>query len=121
MNREKPSFKTRAWVLLLCGIVVLCVLASLLPHRKPGLNAGIYVDGVCVQRVNLDRVTEEQRYLVEGYGGSNLVVVQPGRICVEAADCPDQICVMQGWLPDSGLPIVCLPHHLVIQLEGASP
>ena len=121
MNPEKPRLKTRTWILLLCGMLILCVLLAVLPRRKDALTAGIYVDGVCVRRVNLNRVTKEERYLVEGEGGSNLVLIQPGRVRVESADCPDQICVLQGWLPDSGLPIVCLPHHLVIQLEEDSP
>ena len=51
------------------------------------------------------------------YGGSNTILVQPGRICVSEADCPDRICVYQGWLTDDPIPIVCLPHRLVIALK----
>ena len=44
---------------------------------------------------------------------------RPGGIRVSFADCPDQICVDQGWLSGGRIPIVCLPHRLVIELvEG---
>ena len=41
-----------------------------------------------------------------------------GRIRVESADCPDQVCVDQGWISDGTVPVVCLPNRLVIQIEG---
>ena len=34
------------------------------------------------------------------------------------ADCPDQVCVRQGWVQDRTVPIVCLPHRLVIEIVG---
>ena len=40
--------------------------------------------------------------------------IEVHRIHMLAAECPDQTCVHMGWL-DSSVPIVCLPHHLVIQ------
>ena len=50
--------------------------------------------------------------------GNNTVRVEPGAICVTHADCPDQICVFQGRLTGSGIPIICMPHRLVIEIEG---
>ena len=46
-----------------------------------------------------------------------MIRAEPGRIAVVAADCPDRICVREGWLSDSASPIVCLPHRLVIRIE----
>ena len=90
-------------------------------ETSTGKIAAIYLDGVLVRRVDLDGVTEEEHYRVESHGGFNDILIEPGRICVESADCPDQICVMEGWLPEFGLPIVCLPHDLMIELEEDSP
>ncbi len=45
--------------------------------------------------------------------------VSEGKIRVCEADCPDQVCVMQGWLEDDIIPIACLPSGLVIQMENA--
>ena len=84
-----------------------------------GKIAAIYLDGVLVRRVDLDSVTEEEHYRVESHGGFNDILIQPGRICVASADCPDQICVLEGWLPEFELPIVCLPHDLLIEIEDS--
>ena len=51
-------------------------------------------------------------------GGYNIVEVEPGRIRVSEADCPDQVCVRQGWIATSAAPVVCLPHGLVIEITG---
>ena len=55
---------------------------------------------------------------VEFQGRTNTITAQPGRIRVESADCPDQVCVDQGWISDGTVPVVCLPNRLVIQIEG---
>lgn len=113
--------KTRVWLLILAVILGISLFSILWARRTPSMIAGIYVDGECVRRVDLNRVKVEERYTIENNGGSNTILIQPGRICVEEADCPDQICVMEGWLPDFGFPLVCLPHGLLIQLEEDTP
>ena len=116
------KLKTRTWILILALILGVCAVSILLTRRQPSLTVAIYSDGELVRRVDLNRVKEEERYTVESDdGGSNVILVQPGRICVESADCPDQICVLEGWLPDFGLPLVCLPHNLLIQVEEGAP
>ena len=114
--------KTRVWVLIFAAVLGICLLFVLRPRKDaPSLVAAIYVDGELVRRVDLNRVQDEERYRVEGPDGSNTILIQPGRICVEEADCPDQICVMEGWLPDFGFPIACLPHNLLIVMEEDAP
>ena len=46
---------------------------------------------------------------------TNTVEIKDHRIRVKDADCPDKTCVKTGWLKSSSMPIVCLPHHLVIE------
>ncbi len=113
--------KTRVWLWILAVILGISLFSILWARRTPSMIAGIYVDGECVRRVDLNRVKAEERYTIENNGGSNTILIQPGRICVEAADCPDKVCVMEGWLPDFGFPLVCLPHGLLIQLEEDTP
>ena len=120
--KASGKFKTRTWILILAVIFGVCVAAVLLTRRAPSLTVGVYSDGELVRRIDLNRVEAEERYTVESAdGGSNVILIRPGRICVESADCPDQVCVLEGWLPDFGLPIVCLPHNLLIQVEEGAP
>ena len=39
---------------------------------------------------------------------------------MKSADCPDQVCVHQGWISDSTVPIVCLPHQVIIEVTGGT-
>ena len=119
---EKPAISSRVWFLIVLALVLISLLALRIygNTRNPSATstiAAIYQNGVCIRRVDLDSVTEEERFLLQGDAGENLILIQPGRICVAEADCPDQICVLQGWLPEGGFPIACLPHGLIIQIE----
>lgn len=50
-------------------------------------------------------------------GGWNDVRIENGKICISDADCPDQTCVKTGCLRTENIPIVCLPHRLVIRFK----
>lgn len=105
---------------MIAVILVLAVAASVYVWTRPakGRVARIYVDGELVREVDLDKAAAQERFTVTTDRGENVVLIEPGRICVESADCPDQVCVHAGWLSDSAAPIVCLPHRLVIELGG---
>ena len=115
--------KTRTWIVLIAVAAVVLAVASILlfKMKKSGTVVQVVQNGEVLQEIDLDRVTKEYRFVVESDdGGHNTVLVQPGRICVEEADCPDRICVQQGWLSDQALPIVCMPHALVITIKDTS-
>lgn len=64
----------------------------------------------------LDLESEKDRkFDVKTDGGVNTIEIKDGKICVKDADCPDKTCVRMGWLESSAMPIVCLPHGLVIE------
>ena len=56
---------------------------------------------------------------VEYQGHVNTVEIKDHRIRVLSADCPDKTCVNMGWLKSSAMPIVCLPHKLVIEFANS--
>ena len=114
--------KTKTWIIIIiCLIAVLSVASvyAMSHHRISGV-VEIIRDGVVIQEIDLSEVTEEYSFTVYWEdGGSNVITVQPGRIRVSEADCPDHICVKMGWLYDQAAPIVCMPHRLVINLKDA--
>ena len=112
---------TKFWVGLIGVVLCFSLLAALgLSQRgRAGTRADIYVAGVLVQRIDLERVKETEYLTVEGAIGVNVLAVERGRIRVVEADCPDQICVRKGWAEDSLLPVVCLPNQMVIELRTA--
>ena len=112
--------KTRTWILIVSLLLIVSVLGSVwvVRRRAPGTVANVYQDGVCIRSIDLARVTKAFEFTVSGKWGWNVIRVEPGRICVREADCPDRVCVNDGWLSDSARPVVCLPHKLVIRLEA---
>jgi hypothetical protein len=111
--------RTRFWILLIAALLILSLVGCflVLGGRGGSAVAYIYLDGECVRTIDLGNVDEPYSFSVDGPIGTNTVSVEPGRICVSHADCPDQICVQQGWISDQALPIVCLPNTLVIQVQ----
>ncbi len=82
-----------------------------------GTTASVYVDGVLYDTYDLSAAVIPYEVTVESEYGWNTIRVSHGAIAVVSADCPGQDCVHQGTIHDGLIPIVCLPHHLVIQIE----
>lgn len=113
--------KSWFWAVLFAALFVLGGGAYILLRGTghPGRTACIYVDGELARRIDLGAVALPYDFVVETKWGYNTVHVERGGVRVSEADCPDQICVLQGKITgDDLLPIVCLPHRLVIEIEG---
>lgn len=99
--------------------LAIAVTAWLWLRRPDGSVANIYVDGRLVRSVDLDALTAAETFTVDTGRGENVILAEHGRIRVQSSDCPDQVCVNDGWLT-SAAPIVCLPHRLVIEFSHPS-
>lgn len=111
---------TKFWTILIGALLLVCVVASagIYMMRGTGKIANIYQDGELIRSIHLETVTNPFSFSVSApNGGSNLIQVMPGKICIAEADCPDQVCVETGWIEDGVLPIACLPHKLVIEIS----
>lgn len=110
--------KNGFWLVLLGSVFALClVCAALLPRLfVSGTSAQITQNGAVLHTLSLNE--EQELTLAAPNGGSNTVTVRNGQICVSHATCPDQVCVKQGWVGSTGIPIVCLPNGLVIEIQG---
>ena len=112
--------KTKIWIVVLLAVVLLGLLGFFaLSHLGGGTIAVITVDGQEYKRIDLSQVTESYDIEIETKYGHNTVRVEPGRIAVTQADCPDGICVAQGAIDRGGVPILCMPHRLVVKIEGS--
>ena len=112
------------WFLILGGVVLIASVVAVLLWRAPVSYALIYMDGRLIEEVNLAVVTEPFGLHVEGNNyfttGMNSIYleVEHGRIRVSRADCPDGLCIRQGWISGGLIPIVCLPNRLVVTFDG---
>lgn len=99
-------------VLIAVGITCWLVMRFVLPA---GNTADVYIDGRLVQTIDM---TVDDAYEFSTDRGSNMVVVESEKIRVSDADCPDKVCVNMGWKSRRGETITCLPHKLVIEIQG---
>ncbi|MCH5274711.1 MAG: NusG domain II-containing protein [Lachnospiraceae bacterium] len=122
INRRAALLAVLLFMLLAASAA--CLLYSRYKAPK-ALKAHIYLRGELLTSIDLRTVTEAYTFRVEiPGGGSNTIGVKPGSIAVLDADCPDRLCVLAGYTDTTLLPIVCLPHGLIIRLEAdqyASP
>ena len=93
----RPVKLTLAALILVCaGSVAYLLLA---PGQTDHPVATITLDGEVLDEIDLTEVQSAYSFTVTGKDGlTNTVLVEPGRIRVERADCPDQICVHQGYI-----------------------
>ena len=112
--------RTKVIVCLLLGAVAASA-AWLLLRREDATSptARITRDGVLLEEIDLDKVEEPRSLVLEDGSGTNTVQVEKGRIRILEADCPDQVCVNQGWISSGAVPIICLPHRLIIEIVEA--
>ncbi len=106
-------------VLLVAALLILggALALFLLLTRQEGGTARVQVDGETVMELPLGKDTQ----MVLGEAGrSNTLVIERGAARVAEADCPDQVCVRHGAVQYAGESIVCLPHKLVITIEGGA-
>lgn len=112
----------RTKVILFCLLAAAAASAAWLLLRNGDTDAPtarILRDGVLLEEIALDQVEESYTLTFEDERGTNTVLVEPGRIRILEADCPDQVCVNQGFISDGTVPIVCLPHRLLVEIVGA--
>lgn len=114
--------QTKFWVILFSVLFILGCGGFLLLRSSghAGHIAEIRLDGELYRSIDLDAVTVPYEIEICTEYGANTVYVEHGQISITHADCPDQICVEQGAIVDSLIPIVCVPHHLTIEI-GEEP
>ena len=101
-----------ALVLILLGIVCYGVIRL---GQKKGSQVIIYEDQKEIGRYDLNTDTTKE---IQTAKGMNILEIKNGMAYVTEADCPYQVCIRMGKISKTGENIVCLPHKLVIQVEG---
>lgn len=121
MKKHRPLKKQPLYALI--GIIFALFIGSILciylgNFSAKAYTAYIYQDGILIKTIDLSAVKEITVFTVNSTdGGYNTIEIRPGEIAVTSASCPDHVCMKQGFIQNSMLPITCLPNKLVIQLK----
>ncbi len=108
--------KNLKWVFIFFLLIIICLLILFVSEyfRGSAQTAEIIQNGEVIRTADLDVSEPYEFEVVSEDGGHNTIRVENGRIGVVSADCPDKICVKQGFIDNGALPVVCLPHKLSI-------
>ena len=63
-------------------------------------------------------ISGNQHVSLEPFGARMVVEVQDKKVRVKTSDCPHQICVRKGWTGLVNDPIICMPNHITIIIQG---
>ena len=113
---KRKTLKNDILLVLALLLLALAVWGALRLTKKPGGEAVVTVDGRLVATLPLS--VEATLPVGSQQGFLNVVEVSGGRVRVADADCPDRLCVRQGWIGRDGESIVCLPHRLVVAVRA---
>jgi hypothetical protein len=106
-------------VLDLC-IIAACVAGAILffPFLQSHSPATIAVfrDNAKVAQYPL---SQDRTFSVQGNGGIMTVSVKNGSVRVLSSSCPKKLCMLAGTIRHGGQQIVCVPNHVLIELETA--
>lgn len=108
--------KKRMWDLLLAGGILLLAGILFLAFRPGDRGAWAVVtrDGVEIGRYAL----RGEQVITIGEDEWNVLQISHGTAAVVEANCGDFTCVRTGEISREGESVVCLPHHLIIRVEG---
>ena len=109
--------------LIIIAVLLLCAgMLYLISQVSLGAEASTVVvtlDGKEVLRRPL--AMEDTYEIAQEDGSLNVIAVKDGAVFMQEANCRDGLCIRQGKMKNGAKTIVCLPHKVVVRLEGDAP
>lgn len=110
--------KKKDIILIICALALAAGLYALsqITLGAPATAVVVLVDGREALRKPL---SVDGRYEIAQEDGSlNILEVSGGAVRMVEANCRDGLCISQGVMRSAAKTIVCLPHNLIVRLEG---
>ena len=108
-NRFMNIKSTKTWIIIFAAVLIICTAAFLL-LKHSGIQG--------YEKIDLNAVAVAYDMEIRTEFGYNKLHIEHDGISVIDADCRDHICMSQGKVSKAGVPIVCLPHKLTVEIEG---
>ncbi len=107
----------KADILLAVAIIVFSISFLLVTYMfsLDGSTVTVTVDNEVYKTYALNKDITET---IKTKYGVNVICISNGKVSIASADCPDKYCVSHVQISENGQTIVCLPHRLVVEVEG---
>ena len=109
--------------IIIIVLALLCALALwLVSQLALGTEASsvvVLMDGEEVLRKPL--VISNTYEIAQDDGSLNIIRVENGVVWMQEANCRDGLCIRQGKMKNGAKTLVCLPHKLVVKMDGDAP
>lgn len=120
---SRAAAKTRTSALMVVGLLIAALaawgcmqLAFADSANDTAERFAVVTDGDGnTHRISLN---ESGAYPITTSLGTNVISIENGEAHMEDADCPGHDCIDQGAIGSKGEIIVCLPHKLIVNIEG---
>lgn len=107
---------------LIFGLIIAAVIAATIGCYRAPLSANtvtIYVDSHEYATYSVSEGFEKE-IMVKTNDGYNQIKLSSGTVAITDSDCPNHDCVQMGTISQAGDMLICLPHKLMIMLEGGN-
>ena len=113
--------KKKDILIIICALAAALALYALsqLQLGEPATTVIVTVDGREELRVPL--ALNDTYEIAQQDGSVNVLEVSDKAVRMVEANCRDGLCISQGAMRTAAKTIVCLPHNLVVRLEGGAP
>jgi len=114
--------KNIKWIFIFSAVCLLCFFGWNKINHTSVQNpvAQIKQGNEIIDSIDLSAVEAPYEFDIKCDSGENRVRVEKGKIAVISASCPDRVCVDMGYISNTSVPIVCLPHQLSITLTAGT-
>ncbi|MGQ9631166.1 MAG: NusG domain II-containing protein [bacterium] len=119
LRRIASEYLTLADRALILSLVLMSVLSSLAIKNFARAGSEVSISGWGKERVI--SLLRDGVITVEGALGDMKIEIKGGRARVIESNCPDKICIKQGWIANRGETIICVPNRVVIKVLGEPP
>ncbi len=111
-------------IMLIAGLLILSCIPEVIfllysgSTEIGGTYAAVQVDGKPYKDIPLSAHHGTDWFTIQTENGYNTVVVRDQSIGIVEADCPDHICVSEGFISQPGATVICLPHNVLIEVRS---
>lgn len=124
MKKYLKMTKRWDWIIVFTLILLSFLPYTVFSYQYRGINEDDY-DFVAVVSVNNEEV---KRITLTGHVGNEIynipevtcdsdsVEVKDGQIRMRSSHCPDQVCVLTGYISRPGQTIICLHHRVIVEI-----